>query len=506
MPMQIRRTVNNGPPVGLMDGQLSVEQGLNPPKLWVGVPTAVNAAGRIQLNTGVVISATEPANAGAGMLWFNSLELQTYIRYDDGTNPLVWVPVSPVTLEQIEAMLAAKEIVFSDTAPTLPPPVAGDLWFDTVNNVLMTYDGANWVGAPPDIDLGFLSLSGGHITGNVSIGTTPTQTLATGSLGSLSADFVNVTSATANYFFNAYSVGGGATGFRYLTSDTAAAIGVSVISQGGQGELTISTAPVGTADQVIPFETRLVFYQNGNVQMPVNQLSVSGAASGVGDPLVLSTTGADCRILTTLQGVRTWSSGTLLTGSYGISDETAGNTWLSLDGSGTVTLYGNAGIIYAGAPNAVKFNYSGGDLYYLIDTLSPTAICTQTNARELGLSPGGGGPLGINLNVLDRVGNLYALFVDAASDARVKHGIADTRVNALDILRQMPLRQFTYNDSDFHVPIGMVADEIEELIPEMVGVARDGLRHLNAKMAVPYLIRAVQQLAERMAELEGARR
>ena len=73
MPMQIRRTVNNGPPVGLMDGQLSVEQGLNPPKLWVGVPTAVNAAGRIQLNTGVVISATEPANAGAGMLWFNSL-------------------------------------------------------------------------------------------------------------------------------------------------------------------------------------------------------------------------------------------------------------------------------------------------------------------------------------------------------------------------------------------------------------------------------------------------
>lgn len=51
MPMQIRGTASpNTPPSGLVERQLSVEMGSSPPKLWCGVPTSIDASGRVQLS------------------------------------------------------------------------------------------------------------------------------------------------------------------------------------------------------------------------------------------------------------------------------------------------------------------------------------------------------------------------------------------------------------------------------------------------------------------------
>src|SRR5262245_51458214 len=58
MALQIKRTVNSGPPTGLKEGQLAVE--MDPGALWVGVPTSVDPSGRKRLNP----PATPPTLAG----------------------------------------------------------------------------------------------------------------------------------------------------------------------------------------------------------------------------------------------------------------------------------------------------------------------------------------------------------------------------------------------------------------------------------------------------------
>jgi hypothetical protein len=50
--VQIKRTPTpNAAPVGLWEGELSVEMASNPPRLWIGVPTSIDPNGRRQLNT-----------------------------------------------------------------------------------------------------------------------------------------------------------------------------------------------------------------------------------------------------------------------------------------------------------------------------------------------------------------------------------------------------------------------------------------------------------------------
>lgn len=87
MPMQILRTPTPGnSPATLVEGQLAVEMASIPPKLWCGVPAAIDVSGRKLIN---------PQATMAG-----------------------------------------------GTAPS--SPAAGDLWFDTTNNILMVYNGTAW--------------------------------------------------------------------------------------------------------------------------------------------------------------------------------------------------------------------------------------------------------------------------------------------------------------------------------------------------------------------------
>jgi len=59
MPIQIRRTATpDNPPVGLLPGQLSVEMASDPPRLWVGVPTSIDALGRREIGRGPTSTVT----------------------------------------------------------------------------------------------------------------------------------------------------------------------------------------------------------------------------------------------------------------------------------------------------------------------------------------------------------------------------------------------------------------------------------------------------------------
>lgn len=160
------------------------------------------------------------------------------------------------------------------------------------------------------------------------------------------------------------------------------------------------------------------------------------------------------------------------------------------------------------------------------------SLATMTNALGLNLVSGGGGPIGVNLNLTDVAGTLYGINVDAGSDARIKENIAASEIDAVALLGQIPIQQFDIKAeiASFyancgnldgepvsvpaqHVPLGIVAQDIEALIPEAVTIRDPGehtpmpsdMRYLSPEAIVPYLVRAVQQLTERLQALEGAR-
>lgn len=154
-----------------------------------------------------------------------------------------------------------------------------------------------------------------------------------------------------------------------------------------------------------------------------------------------------------------------------------------------------------GSTDTINFQWSGNHLFYRIDEAVSAQICTALNAGYFNYTSGGG-PVLVSLNGNDSVGNLYGIYVDATSDAAVKENITDSTVDALALIRRLRLRSFDYiaevAGDDPHIDLGLVAQEVAEVIPSMVPdtLFDDGLKRINLKAAVPYLIRAIQQLAD----------
>ena len=146
-----------------------------------------------------------------------------------------------------------------------------------------------------------------------------------------------------------------------------------------------------------------------------------------------------------------------------------------------------------------------------------------------------GGPTNWALVMSDGSTNFFC-FCDTASDRRIKKDIADTTVDALAVINAIPVRQYSIRgeyltatqatardgvpieptpQSDHPVEIGLVTQEVASLIPDMVGVSPGqpdqssnpdipaDLQHIVLDRAVPHLIRAIQQLTARVAELEA---
>lgn len=185
---------------------------------------------------------------------------------------------------------------------------------------------------------------------------------------------------------------------------------------------------------------------------------------------------------------------------------------------------GDAGCLKSATSGSmIYFTWDGADLSYAIDNNLHWELCTQTNARDLGMVNVGAGPTGWHLQVNDHSGNNFALYADVVSDARLKERIVDSEIDALGLLRSVAVRQFDFTSEytawcggearPYHVDIGMVAQEIRALIPEAVRVETrsppegspvpEGAHSIRYDSFVPYLVKAMQQLADRVQSLEG---
>jgi hypothetical protein len=95
--VQILRTTTNNPPPTLLPGSFSVELGTDT-RLWMGAV----GGNRLLLSTNpsdvtlsgyVVVSAVAPPTAYPGVLWYDTVSGQLFVRYNDG-NTIQWVAVT----------------------------------------------------------------------------------------------------------------------------------------------------------------------------------------------------------------------------------------------------------------------------------------------------------------------------------------------------------------------------------------------------------------------------
>ena len=96
----------------------------------------------------------------------------------------------------------------------------------------------------------------------------------------------------------------------------------------------------------------------------------------------------------------------------------------------------------------------------------------------------------------------------ALSDIRLKGNIRDTEVeNATKVIESMKIRSFERKDSHKKYKIGFIADELEQLDPNLVdgGGEVDGhpyYKFVNNLQMLAYVVKSMQELNQRVSELE----
>lgn len=80
------------------------------------------------------------------------------------------------------------------------------------------------------------------------------------------------------------------------------------------------------------------------------------------------------------------------------------------------------------------------------------------------------------------------------SDERLKMNIAPPSVDALQSLQQLEIQQYDWRESREHVEMGIIAQQAEEILPDIVYMDDKGIYSIEPLKLIPYLIRAVQQL------------
>ena len=96
-------------------------------------------------------------------------------------------------------------------------------------------------------------------------------------------------------------------------------------------------------------------------------------------------------------------------------------------------------------------------------------------------------------------------WMDQRSDKRLKENITDTAVKALDKINRLNMVAFDFIESKKHEEIGLIAQEVETIVPRVVSrdpENPDGYLHIDYAAFVPYLIKAIQELNQKIEKME----
>lgn len=90
--------------------------------------------------------------------------------------------------------------------------------------------------------------------------------------------------------------------------------------------------------------------------------------------------------------------------------------------------------------------------------------------------------------------NLHGWGYTNDSDARMKKNIEETAVNGLSVINGINLKSFDWVESGEHETIGIIAQQLLNVAPELVETCSDGHLQLKADKLVYYCIKAIQEM------------
>ena len=89
-----------------------------------------------------------------------------------------------------------------------------------------------------------------------------------------------------------------------------------------------------------------------------------------------------------------------------------------------------------------------------------------------------------------------------SSDRRLKKNISDSNVSATDVIKAIKPRSFDWKSDDTHCELGFIADELGAVKDKFATTMSDGTQGIKLLELVPYLVKAFQELEERVSRLE----
>ena len=95
--------------------------------------------------------------------------------------------------------------------------------------------------------------------------------------------------------------------------------------------------------------------------------------------------------------------------------------------------------------------------------------------------------------------------IDMASDKRLKENILDSNIVAIDKIKQLKMKSFDFISTGKHEEVGLIAQEVEAVLPSVISKnpeKADDYLHIDYVAIVPYLIKSIQELNQKIEEME----
>lgn len=93
--------------------------------------------------------------------------------------------------------------------------------------------------------------------------------------------------------------------------------------------------------------------------------------------------------------------------------------------------------------------------------------------------------------------------ITSSSDRRLKENIKESPVNALDKIQALNMVSFDFIESQKHEEVGLIAQEAQNVVPEAIEIDEaTSYLSINYSKFVPYLLKAVQELDQKIKEME----
>jgi hypothetical protein len=360
-------------------------------------------------------------------------------------------------------------------------------------------------------DLGFFTADGDtpleRVTvtssGNVGIGGTPSSWsgfVKALELDGQASDYLAFNSATSGYLYqNAYFDG---------TNNVRKNAGFVSAYGHVSGEHLFFTGPTGASGTAVTFNERMRINSSGNVGIGTTSPSSILHARGPGNP-TFTLSGSDGAYTSVIQLTAAGAGGSVINANGG-----AGALVLQTNGSEAARIT-SGGYLVVGTVGDIggQINARGQGRDGVVSQVS-----SNSNSPYLGKNAAGS-----NIFIVSGSGTIYAVdtTIQSTSDVRTKENIRDAEDGLETILALQP-RRFDFKDGFSNGQknvLGFVAQEIEQVFPDAVGVVPAGVhkdtpdepyKSVGPGALIPVLVKAVQEqqvlitaLTARITALEG---